>query len=84
MKMIIKSLPNEIGAVLLLTIEEENFTLDYMYDSQTIKYDKIMSMKEIGSKINELRNNGIKENRFYWLERRSKLTDRVNLYMQAI
>lgn len=82
--MIIKSLPNEIGAVLLLTIEEENFTLDYMYDSQTIKYDKIMSMKEIGSKINELRNNGIKENRFYWLERRSKLTDRVNLYMQAI
>lgn len=82
--MIIKSLPNEIGAVLLLTIEEENFTLDYMYDSQAIKYDKIMSMKEIGSKINELRNNGIKENRFYWLERRSKLTDRVNLYMQAI
>lgn len=59
--MIIKSLPNEIGAVLLLTIEEENFTLDYMYDSQTIKYDKIMSVKEIGSKINELRSNGIKD-----------------------
>ena len=62
LKMIFKSEVNEVNAVLVLEVNENDkkFELEYTYDSSEIVYDKIITSDEVKAKIEQLRSVGFK------------------------
>lgn len=58
--MIIKSTPNEINAVIVLDVNDNDFSIEYTYDDTSITYDTLMPMEEISPKIEDLRKQGLK------------------------